>query len=383
MRAFGRYVLCLSVMLAGMALSWTDARAQIYDSAYIARVEDTVRAYMRKHPLRRPSERRFNAVPLYGVMYTEETGVMAMGGFMGRFRTSPDTLVPHSSVGAVAMISVNLSALGAVMGKVYSPSGSFMFEYMLRFDNSPRRFWGIGYEAADIDGNSSSFTARRIRAGLDFMYRSVYGLKAGTFVRYDFYDALDFTSPELIDGYPLRTHYLEAGVRLDYDTRDNPMSPSRGMAVVLEQSAGIPLSGQKLFFRTAFTADFYFSVWKGGVLAADLYGDLSSGGSPWTMWAESGGQIRMRGYYQGRYRDRNLLSAQIELRQQIYGMHGIALWCGAGNVFPSFRDFNIRHTLPTFGAGYRLTVFGIVVRIDAGFGTGGQYAVTAGFNHSF
>ena len=76
---------------------------------------------------------------------------MAMGGFMGRFRTSPDTLVPHSSVGAVAMISVNLSALGAVMGKVYSPSGSFMFEYMLRFDNSPRRFWGIGYEAAEPD----------------------------------------------------------------------------------------------------------------------------------------------------------------------------------------------------------------------------------------
>ena len=101
------------------------------------------------------------------------------------------------------------------------------------------------------------------------------------------------------------------------------------------------------------------------------------------MWPEAGGDVRLRGYYQGRYRDRNLLSFQLELRQTVYRSHGLAAWIGAGNVFPSFGDLDIKNTLPTYGAGYRLSFLGLVLRLDAGFGLRGQWAVTAGLSHSF
>lgn len=115
----------------------------------------------------------------------------------------------------------------------------------------------------------------------------------------------------------------------------------------------------------------------------DLYGQVNSRTAPWTVWPDAGGDIRLRGYYKGRYRDRNLLSAQVELRQKIYGPHGAAVWGGAGNVFPSFQELNIKNTLPTYGAGYRLSLLGLVLRLDAGFGLRGQWAVIAGVSHSF
>ena len=56
----------------------------------------------------------------------------------------------------------------------------------------------------------------------------------------------------------------------------------------------------------------------------------------------------MRGYYEGRYRDKKMIEAQVELRQKVYGRSGIAVWIGAGNVFPSIQRFNWKHTLPNY-----------------------------------
>ena len=52
-------------------------------------------------------------------------------------------------------------------------------------------------------------------------------------------------------------------------------------------------------------------------------------------------------------------------------------------VFPAFGRLRIKNTLPTYGAGYRFTFLGLVLRLDAGFGLRGQWAVTAGVSHSF
>ena len=207
------------------------AKAQELDSAYLARVQDTVDRYYDRHPRKRLSseDRRFAVMPLYGVMYTQETGLLAMGGFMGSYRSSADTLVPESSVGAVAMLSVNLSGAGAVMGKWYSGPGNFLLEYSVIFKNSPRRFWGLGYADASDECNLTSFTGRNLRAEAQFLYRGGRRILAGGLAGYDYSDAVDFGSDALVDGLPLRSHYLYAGVRFSYDSRDDTSEPSRGV----------------------------------------------------------------------------------------------------------------------------------------------------------
>lgn len=125
----------------------------------------------------------------------------------------------------------------------------------------------------------------------------------------------------------------------------------------------------KTLWRTTFTADAYGQIWKGGVLAADLYAVFNSDGTPWPMLARMGGGQRMRGYYQGRYTDNDMITVQVELRQRIWRRIGCAVWGGAGNVFPSLSRFDWSQTLPNYGAGLRWELKKRVnVRLDYGFG---------------
>lgn len=86
------------------------------------------------------------------------------------------------------------------------------------------------------------------------------------------------------------------------------------------------------------------------------------------MLAQVGGPNRMRGYFEGRYRDKNIIEAQIELRQHLWRRNGAVLWVGAANVFPAFKDMRWRQTLWNFGVGYRWAFKqGVNVRLDLGF----------------
>lgn len=373
------YLMCVLLLTAASRV-W----AQDPDSAYLARVQDTVDRYFRLHPGRRPvkKDKGFRTVPLYGVMYTQETGLMAMGGFMGSYRTSPDTLVPFSSVGAVAMVSTNLSVASAVTGRSYLLDGRFRIDFLARYNYGRRYFWGLGFENGNDDTKRGSLKSDRVKVRADFLYRG-NRILAGGFVGYDYYGVSGFPDPEAMAGNPSKTSYILLGARFDYDSRDDAASPSGGVFLNIEPSAGISVSGSVPFLRLEAVFDFFVPLWEGGVMAVDLYGNVSSVSAPWTVWPEAGGDVRLRGYYKGRYRDRNLLSAQVELRQRIYRSHGLAVWGGAGNVFPSFSGIRIKNTLPTYGAGYRFTFLGMVLRLDAGFGLPGQWALIAGVSHSF
>ena len=176
-----------------------------------------------------------------------------------------------------------------------------------------------------------------------------------------------------------------AGVFLEYDSRDFIPSPYRGIYLKLDQRFFPSFMGNKTYFtRTEFTGDIYTQLWKGAVLAYDLHGMFHSKNTPWTMLSIMGGSKRMRGYYEGRYRDKNLIETQLELRQKIYGRSGIAVWVGAGNVFPSFQQFNWKHTLPNYGLGYRWEFKKRVnVRLDYGFGRKGQSGFMFSINEAF
>jgi hemolysin activation/secretion protein len=87
------------------------------------------------------------------------------------------------------------------------------------------------------------------------------------------------------------------------------------------------------------------------------------------MMAPIGGSYRMRGYYEGRYRDDNMITTQVELRQRIWRRIGAVAWVGAGNVWGQGSDFSWSHTLPNYGVGLRWEFKKRVnVRLDYGFG---------------
>ena len=63
------------------------------------------------------------------------------------------------------------------------------------------------------------------------------------------------------------------------------------------------------------------------------------------------------------------MDAQIELRQHVWKRNGVAVWVGAGTIFPRLSEFTPKHILPNYGFGYRWEFKKRVnVRLDLGFG---------------
>ena len=134
------------------------------------------------------------------------------------------------------------------------------------------------------------------------------------------------------------------------------------------------------YIRTEFAEKFGIPRQSG--LAGELKGMFNFGNPSWAMMAELGGSNSMRGYYEGRYRDKHSMSVQVELRQHVWRRNGITVWAGAGNVFHDSRTF--KKILPNFGIGYRWEFKKRVnVRLDLGFGKSGQNGFIFNINEAF
>jgi outer membrane translocation and assembly module TamA len=82
-----------------------------------------------------------------------------------------------------------------------------------------------------------------------------------------------------------------------------------------------------------------------------------------------GSDEMMRGYYNGRYRDRNLIAGQTELRYRLSDRIGVAGFAGTGTVFN--HSFSFNDLKPNYGGGLRYffdVEKGLSVRMDYGFG---------------
>ena len=115
------------------------------------------------------------------------------------------------------------------------------------------------------------------------------------------------------------------------------------------------------------------------MLAWEADGHIYSGDDvPWSMMPLLGSDERMRGYYQGRYRDKNVVSSQLEYRRQLTWRHGVVVWVGAGTMGSSIDSLNDGRWLPSAGVGYRFEFKPRVnIRLDYGVGKGSSGLFTS------
>lgn len=281
-----------------------------------------------------------------------------------------DSITAPSDVSIFGNVSVSgFYALGVTGNNIFSHNKR-RINYTVMFASAPRSFWGIGYDAGRYNPESTYSEKRYLVEGR-YLHEFLLHAYIGGLVSFEHVRGLKFSDPAYLAGQKQRYTATGVGAILEYDSRDFIPSPFRGVYVSFQETLfpkGLGNCGKTLW-RTTFTADAYGQIWKGGVLAADLYAVFNSDGTPWPMLARMGGGQRMRGYYQGRYTDNDMITVQVELRQRIWRRIGCAVWGGAGNVFPSLSRFDWSQTLPNYGAGLRWELKKRVnVRLDYGFG---------------
>ena len=304
----------------------------------------------------------------------------------GLYRTNPnDTILPPSNVSLFSDVStVGFYMLG-IRGTHIFPQDKYRADYTVYFYSFPCDYWGMGYDMGNDDSNKSEMKRWQARIKGSFLFYLGSSFYIGPMVSYDYVIGKNVERPELLNGMDRHTWNLGAGFSAVYDSRDVLTYPHQGLYINLTQCFRPRFMGNDYAFSTTeLQVDAYQKVWKGAILAEDFRTMLNFGNPSWGMMALLGNSNSMRGYYEGRYRDKHKMEAQVELRQHIWKRNSLTAWVGAGTVFSKFSNIRSRHLLPNYGLGYRWEFKkNVNVRLDYGFGKAGQSGFLFSINEAF
>lgn len=269
------------------------------------------------------------------------------------------------------------------------------------FKNATARFFGLGQ--ATSESEESNYTGREVRANWRFgiyanevtqiavgqRFRDVRLLRGGT--------DLPFTVDRFstLDGVQGESLILGHRATFYYDTRNNLISPTDGMAVTAyaEVNQNIRNGDHPVYSRYAMEVKKLFpSESKRAILVvrADLQATIGTQ-VPFFEQSSLGGQNNLRGYGVDRFIDKNLVSLSIEerihlVRTKIAGVTAdfeIAPFLDTGQVFNNFKDVNFKDYRMTPGIGFRGIVKpNVVGRVDYGYSREGG-AIFAGLDFPY
>lgn len=347
--------------------------------------------------------RNFAVLPL--VFFTPETSwAFGLGGtYSFRFKDEPQTSRPSQFVTGLSYTLENqiLSYLSFQLFKndekykIYGEVGYYRYFFY---------FYGVGNDEDVIfDEENDRFTAYREPYDVIFPRVKLNALREvypNLYVGFQsWFDNQRFTGIDSSDLGRIRTGTLtgsnggviaQLGTVINYDDRNNVFYPTDGHLIELLATFNSTALGSDFNFqRYAYDAAKYITFNGKHTIALHATGDFIFGEAPFFQLAELGGTKRMRGYFQGRYRDNNAIIVQAEYRVPILqnviksgffkDRFKIAVFGSLGNVAPTIGEFDLSNTRYAYGAGlrFRLTDAGINLRLDYGrTAQGGNFYVT-------
>lgn len=291
-------------------------------------------------------------------------------------RSPGDTLTRTSNLQALGLYTVQKQMVLAVNGTIYFPGEKFILTQQLSYSYFPDKFWGLGKNTPESNKEPYKYRqfyiylhpqrklGQNIFLGVRYEYQRVWS------VQYEPGGLFDREDIQGRKGY----HVSGAGVSFTYDSRNNAFAPDRGSMFQFYFNRFDHLFGSNYQY-TNFVIDLrkFISIYKRQVLAMQVYGFFNTGDVPLRSLASFGGANSMRGYYDGRYRDKNLAVFQTEYRFPLFWRLGAVVFGGIGNVSSHFEDSDFNYLKYSYGGGLRIALNKaerLNLRLDYGIGRG-------------
>ncbi|MFC4421303.1 BamA/TamA family outer membrane protein [Cupriavidus pampae] len=313
---------------------------------------------------------------LPGPFYNPEMGFGIGAAAIGLYQPSNAARTTQLSTLSIRGFGTVKGAYGiSIENNTFFADDSYRFLVEAALINMPTAYWGVGYDNAIDNANRETYTRKQVLLQPRMMFRvrpNVY-VGAGWSLQYDDAVKLERGADSALARDPNGPRVLSSGVsaHFSYDTRDFIPNPYQGESllintVIYRRGLGSDTDLENL----EITANKYFRVRERDVLAFDVYANMNWGDVPWDMMATLGNNKRMRGYFQGQYRDKVMAGVQVEYRWHIVGRQGMVFWLGTGAIAPNPGALASAHWLPNAGIGYRFEFKPRVnVRFDAGVGS--------------
>ncbi len=312
-----------------------------------------------------------------GPFYTPELGVGIGTAVVGMYRPDPDDKVSQNSTLSLSGYVSSTGAFGLTMQN-YAFYAQDRWRFFLdgAISHTPTWYWGKGFTAGDKESAKEEYTAQVLDLRPTIYRRLAPHVYLGVGWTLDLQHAaqMDVNDPRKIEDTAQGPSSVSNGgsVEFSWDDRDFMPNPRKGQYARLRYTHFSPDVGSDTQFdEYQLHYSRYHSVDENTVLAWETDGAFTQGEVPWNMLPLLGSNHRMRGYYEGRYRDKNAVSGQLEYRRKLSWRHGVVGWIGAGTMGPSFSSLDNGRWLPSAGVGYRFEFKPRMnVRLDYGIGKG-------------
>lgn len=296
------------------------------------------------------------------VAYLPETGVV-LGGYGVRTHrmANQDLSVPASALPVLLAVTT-----GGELGFEFTPSLYLGAEgrWWLTVDLTGRirngaQYYGLG-NGTDA-GDEETHRQRLVSADTRVLHQLLGQLFVGAVTRLQW---------QVIDRLPMDSRLrrqplpglggnalVGLGPSVVYDSRNTVRGPDTGW--LLEWSLPIHtgwLGSDHNFTRLRLDARRYLRLHAEHTLAVRVLSEWTLGTPPLTELPGVAGSNSLRGFIRGRYRDRQMLSAEIEYRFPIHGRLRGALFVGAGQVARRHTDFGLDRFHAAAGFGIRYAV---------------------------
>ena len=270
-----------------------------------------------------------------------------------------DTTIRTSNAQAIALYTTRRQFVTALNGSIYFPGERWILNEQFSYSSFPDDFWGLGKRAPD--SNEESYKFKQYYIYLHPQFRIGKHLFLGTVFEFQRVFDIDYVAGGLFDrenvlgryGY----HIAGLGLSLTYDTRNNAFWPDKGGMYQFWFDHFAPVLGSDYHY-TNYVIDLrrFVRVYRRQVLALQAYGSFNTGEVPLRSLAFLGGANSMRGYYAGRYRDKNAGILQAEYRIPLWWRIGAVGFADMGNVGPELKDVDLSHFKYSYGGGLRIAL---------------------------
>lgn len=327
---------------------------------------------------------------LGGPSYTPEASFGVGGAVLASFKMNKrDTISQRSFLPVGLNLSVNGTIVVAGAGTFFFNENKFRIYANYGYRNEPAHYYGIGITEADNTSRGDS-TTKYHRSYFQLYPRFVWEIRPNFYVGglfdLNFTNTTDINPKMAEDPYFLKykSKFVNVGIGglVQYDTRDDVATPSRGLLL----STNFKLFGKYLGGAYNYEIlELEYRQFKNifrprSTLAWIAKTQIGFGDIPYSELPTFGSPFDLRGYYIGKYRDKSMAYGIVEYRHMLGSMEkyksgnfwakcGFVVWGGTGTVGKTPFDWDKWKF--NFGAGIRFQMQpGKNFRLDIGKGVG-------------
>jgi len=261
--------------------------------------------------------------------------------------------------------------------EVFFPQERYMLTGNVRIQSFPSLYFGIGPDTPKSNEEAFGYSQILLQPiFLKNLFIPYFFLGSG--IRYNRISNLEIKKEGLLASTQQSgangSTSLGVELAMMYDSRDNLLNASEGIFMQLTHGFySNSIGSTQSFELTKFDLRFYTEVFDNpsSIFAFQIMTHSSHGDTPLLELGRLGGNLSMRGYFEGRFTDRHLYVTQVEWRQKLTHRWGVVAFAGLGNVAPSISEFRFEDTRPTVGFGFRFLVDeeeDLNLRLDFGLG---------------